>query len=101
MHAGQPHPWCLAGRRGGIAMRTSSIAGALAVLVAVASPARSQTCVGDCDQNGVVTITDLLLGVNIVLGEKPVSACPAFENSEGKVDMPQLIKGVNNALEGC
>jgi hypothetical protein len=39
--------------------------------------------------------------VNIALGQQPVSACPAFENGQGKVDIAQLIKGVNNALNGC
>jgi hypothetical protein len=39
--------------------------------------------------------------VNIALGQQPVSACPAFESEQGKVDIAQLIKGVNNALNGC
>ena len=47
-----------------------------------------------------MTISDLIIGVNIVLGTQPTSACPAFENAQGTV-VAQLIKGVNNALEGC
>jgi hypothetical protein len=58
-------------------------------------------CVGDCDGSGVVSISDLILGVNIVLGSQPVNACPAFENAQGDVDIAQLIKGVSNALNAC
>ena len=58
-------------------------------------------CVGNCNGDGVVTIDELILGVNIVLELRPVDACPAFANSQGMVDIAQLIKGVNNALGGC
>jgi len=59
-------------------------------------------CVGDCDGNGMVTINDLILGVNIALGFQPVSACPAFDpDGGGTVTVDELIQGVNNALNGC
>ena len=58
-------------------------------------------CVGDCGGSGVVTITDLVVGVNIALGTQPVSACPQFENADGQVDIAQLVRAVNNALIGC
>jgi hypothetical protein len=63
--------------------------------------ASAPACTGDCDDNGMVAINELILGVNIALGSLPVSACPAFENAQGMVDIAQLIKGVNNALGGC
>jgi hypothetical protein len=65
-----------------------------------AAPADAQ-CVGDCGGDGTVSIADLILGVNIVLGNQPAGACPAFQNAQGNVDIAQLIKGVNNALSGC
>jgi hypothetical protein len=58
-------------------------------------------CVGDCDGSGMVSISDLVTGVNIVLGNQPSTACPAFENPQSQVDIAQLIKGVTNALHGC
>ena len=70
------------------------------LLGAVAQRATAQ-CVGDCNGDGMVTINELIVGVNIVLGDLPVSACEAFANSEGQVTMAQLILGVNNALNGC
>jgi hypothetical protein len=59
-------------------------------------------CVGDCNGDGEVTVNDLILGVNIALGNQPVSACPAFDPSgDGMVGIGELIQGVNNALDGC
>jgi len=49
----------------------------------------------------MVSINELIIGVNIALGSQPVSACPAFENAQGQVDIAQLIKGVSAALNGC
>jgi len=60
-----------------------------------------EACTGDCDDNGMVAINELILGVNIVLGLQPVDACPAFASSQEMVDIAQLITGVNNALDGC
>jgi len=57
-------------------------------------------CVGDCNNDHTVAINELIIGVNIALGQ-PASACPAFQNNSGVVDIAQLIKGVNNALGGC
>ena len=82
--------------------RFVSVLGACALAGVVAgSSARAQVCVGDCNGNGVVAINELVIGVNIDLGLQPVSACPAFANSQNMVDIAQLVKGVNNALNGC
>ena len=59
------------------------------------------TCVGDCGDDGQVTISDLIRGVNITLGLLPVSNCPAFANMQGMVTIAELIRGVNNTLNGC
>ncbi len=60
------------------------------------------TCVGDCNGNGTVAINELITGVNIALGNAPVSACPSFDaNNNGQVGINELIQGVNNALNGC
>src|SRR5262249_25447861 len=59
-------------------------------------------CVGDCDGSGMVTISELVTGVNIALGSAPVSACPSFDcQHNGTVPINCLIQGGNNALEGC
>ena len=83
---------------------TPSVARGIAVLCAavfvIGAASTAPACTGDCDANGMVAINELILGVNIALGD-PVDACPAFTNSQRMVDIAQLIKGVNNALNGC
>jgi hypothetical protein len=77
--------------------------GALALITLLASSgAQAQTCVGDCNGNGMVGINELVLGVNISLGLQPVSACEAFDcQNNGMVGVNCLIQGVNNSLLGC
>ncbi len=58
-------------------------------------------CTGDCDGNGRVVVNELVLGVNIALDVRSLSACPAFASAAGMLDVAQLIKGVNNSLHGC
>jgi outer membrane protein assembly factor BamB len=84
-------------------MRTrASLIGVLVLLAVLAWPAdRADACVGDCGDTGTVRINDLILGANIALGLQPPSACAAFRNSQGLVDIAQLIQAVNNALQGC
>jgi hypothetical protein len=59
-------------------------------------------CVGDCADDGMVSVADLIVGVNIALGNQPVGNCPAFDvTGDGLVTIGELIRGVNDALEGC
>ena len=59
-------------------------------------------CVGDCNGDGVVRVNELVVGVNIVLGSAPVTACPSFDRShDGVVTISDLVAGVNNLLYGC
>src|SRR5512143_820979 len=84
------------GRAGVLAL----VAGALCLTLATA-PANAQ-CVGDCNGDGMVAINELILGVNIALGNAQVSACPSFACTGGDtVPINCLIQGVNNALGMC
>ena len=59
-------------------------------------------CTGDCDGGGTVRINELVLGVNIALGQAPLDGCPSFDPSgNGRVDINELVMGVNNSLGGC
>lgn len=59
-------------------------------------------CVGDCDGNHVVTVDELVRGVNIALDRQPLASCLAFNPDGGpSVTVNELILGVNNALRGC
>jgi hypothetical protein len=73
----------------------------VSVLINTGTPP-TPSCVGDCDGDGEVSIGELILGVNISLGNQQISACPAFDaNGDGGVGINELIQAVNNALEGC
>jgi hypothetical protein len=59
-------------------------------------------CVGDCNEDGKVTVNELITGVNIALGTLPLDQCPFFDQDESlDVTVPELIQAVNNALKGC
>ena len=64
-------------------------------------------CVGDCNDNGAVTIDDLIRMVNIALGNQ--SICPdgtggclaGDSNCNCEITVEEIIQSVNNALNGC
>jgi len=60
------------------------------------------SCVGDCNADGTVTVNELIVGVNLFLGEVPLGACPAFDvNRDGVVLVNEVVAGVNSALGPC
>jgi hypothetical protein len=70
---------------------------------ATATPSETtDVCAGDCNRNGVVTVDDLILGVNIALGNQPISRCTAADrDGNGQIAVSELITAVNRALGGC
>ena len=56
-------------------------------------------CYGDCDDNGVVAINEVILGVNLALGAASAE-CRSF-NPEGAVTIDKLVRAINAALFGC
>jgi hypothetical protein len=68
--------------------------------------ASANTCIGDCNGDGVVAINELITAVNIDLGLAEVDACPAL-SCDGAVELAShpgigcSIAAVNNLLNGC
>ena len=59
-------------------------------------------CWGDCNENGVVAINELVLSVRIALGDASAEVCPLVDdNEDGKVSINELVLAVNRALGGC
>ena len=58
-------------------------------------------CLGDCNGDRMVTISEIILGVRIALGDRPIDRCPIFGDANGDVTMSQLMQGVMNAEIGC
>ncbi len=71
-------------------------------LASTAERAAGQGCTGDCNSDGRVVISELILGVNIALGTAAQQSCLLFDaNASGGVTIEELIAAVNNALVGC
>lgn len=64
--------------------------------------ATPRPCRGDCDGSGNVTVDELVLAVNIALGQWHVSTCVnADTNGDGGVKVNELVAAVGVALNGC
>ncbi len=49
-----------------------------------------------------MTVNELVIGVNIALGNAASTACPPFDrNGDGQVTVNELVSAVNAALLGC
>lgn len=81
---------------------TAAVVALGATLVVGPSSARA-ACLGDCDGNGEVAVTELIVMVNIALGTVPccTSCAAADPDGTGEVLVTQIVSAVNNALNGC
>jgi len=59
------------------------------------------SCAGDCNGDGTVSIGELVILVNIALGNLQSSACPAGIPAGTSVDVGFIIRAVNYALSTC
>jgi hypothetical protein len=67
-------------------------------LLAALEPA----CAGDCNGDGHVGIDELILAVNIALGQSAVQACLAADGDDsGEVQINELLGAVRSALSSC
>jgi hypothetical protein len=58
----------------------------------------TESCPGDCDRDGTVTIAELLRGVGLALGTTTLP-CPAYGDAPVTID--KLVAAVDRALNGC
>ena len=64
--------------------------------------ARCIPCIGDCDQDGEVTVNELSIINDIALGNRPITDCLAGDgNGDGEVTVDELIQASNNLFDGC
>lgn len=78
---------------------------ALGIIAGTVSPCTEgceTLCVGDCNRNRLVTVDELVTGVTIALGTRPIGDCPTFDGNEDELlSIDELIDAVNAALAGC
>ena len=72
----------------------------LLLVFALSSPSFAQ-CVGDCNGDGRVSISELVTGVNILLGRGSLDDCPAIDDGDGTVRINDLVLSVGHSLRGC
>ena len=71
-------------------------------LATATATAMRAACVGDCDGNGTVSVDELVLAVNISLGNADVALCRAADaDMSNRVSVDELVQCVNNSLNGC
>ena len=59
-------------------------------------------CGGDCDGDGTVTVAELVTGVSIALGTRPIAACESLDvGGDGRVTVDEALAAVHHALRGC
>jgi hypothetical protein len=59
-------------------------------------------CYGDCNDDGFVTVNELVLGVNVALRISPLAECPSLDRTdEGEVSIDEVVLAVSLALGGC
>jgi hypothetical protein len=78
----------------------NALSGSLSSLLS-SLPPRFQ-CAGDCNDQGSVALDELVLVVNVALGQVPVEECVAAD-SDGlnAVTIDEVVKSIDNALHGC
>jgi len=80
---------------------------AVAVVVAAAilalAPHRARAaCTGDCNNNGKVSVDEILTMVNIALGTAQLSTCTSGDvNMDKKITIDEILAAVNFALTMC
>lgn len=65
-------------------------------------PIVTLSCIGDCNADHHVTVAEIIMMVNIVLGNLPMSVCPASacDNHPGTA-VPCILEAADNAIVGC
>ena len=59
-------------------------------------------CVGDCDAGGEVTVDEIIIMVNVALGNVSPTACLVGDaNQDGEITIDEIVTAVNNALNEC
>jgi Bacterial Ig domain len=71
-------------------------------LARVSVSVEARQCTGDCNQDGSVTLDEVVTGVGIALGRIPMSRCHLLDaNADARASVMELVAAVNVELNGC
>jgi hypothetical protein len=80
-------------------MKQLCFATMLAACIATSAAAQ---CPGDCNGDSQVTVDELVVAVNIALGEASVEECDAADSGgDGQITVDELVSATGSALDGC
>jgi hypothetical protein len=68
------------------------------------TPGPPGQCAGDCNRNGIVTVNEVVLGVNVALERAgaTIDACREMDtDQDGTLTVDELVQAVGSLLEGC
>lgn len=83
-------------RLGGVALVS------VTAILLVAPAGTAQTCIGDCNGDGVVGLGEVQTGFNIFLETTPGRDCPGFDaNDDGQVTLGEVQTSFNQYLGVC
>jgi YVTN family beta-propeller protein len=63
--------------------------------------AATNACLGDCNGDASVSIDEVVMCVNVALGNQSINACSACTCSGCETTVADIVMAVNNALGGC
>ncbi|HYD48214.1 MAG TPA: hypothetical protein VEB21_07700 [Terriglobales bacterium] len=68
-----------------------------------APPSSDVPCAGDCSRDDAVSVDELLIGINIALGDgTDVDLCPSFDADHNRiVTVDEVLAAMTKALGGC
>lgn len=88
---------CRRARRGAGLLLLATMLGWL-----VSGARAAATCAGDCDEDGQVSVAEVIRAGGIALGQRPLVACgQADRDDDGVVTIDELVSAVRAATEGC
>jgi hypothetical protein len=66
------------------------------------TPTPTAVCIGDCNGDKQVTVDEIIVMVNVALGNASVSTCEVGDaNQDSQITVDEILAAVNNALNGC
>ncbi len=90
-----PGPWSV------LVSRVSGSAPFQLTATTFAAPV-SNSCAGDCNNDGSVTADELLIAVSIALGSMDITACRAGDlDGNGSISIDEILTAVSSALNDC
>jgi cysteine-rich repeat protein len=88
-------------RPSGSVLRTALVACLVLAAGVHPRPAAAQ-CAGDCNETSQIEVVDVVIGMNIALGNASLESCPSWDlNGDARVSIDELLFGVSELQNGC